>query len=259
MNLFATSASHFINAFNSAVQIVGATAGPLKMSNLSYFQSCFLIFSFYFTGFFLGAMALIYTFNFLKNAKKYLAKFFGTFFKNKERAKVTTLALTTKISENEFDILGSDYFILEPDNSNPPNKNPETAIKNPGTSFFSKQHARHKIKKLKDDLRAAKSEIATLEAQRLNLQEEIEGINHLWEVTSAELKDLRAKHQSLLQRALIVSPKDKTGKFKNPSFSPEKNNAPQKIISPDVQFIEDTTLEDMDFLSLEENHQRPFE
>ncbi len=251
MDLFAIPASHFISAFS----FILPDAGNLNIKTLSYFQSCFLIFSLYFTGFFLVAMALIYLFSFLKNTQKYLTRYLSTLSYRNEKIKPVTLALATKIVEKEFEVLGSNYFILEPDNSSPPKGNTETEPKRPKMFSFSKQQqTRQKIKKLKEELNASKIEIVALETERLKLQEEVEGINHLWEVTSAELKDLRAKHQSLLERALIVSPKDKSGKFKNPSINPENNYASHKTISPDVQFIEQEMRQDLDFTSQEQTH-----
>lgn len=48
--------------------------------------------------------------------------------------------------------------------------------------------------------------VLKLEQENVRLKNEMEGIYKLWEITSAELTDLRKKHQDLIDRSLVVAP-----------------------------------------------------
>lgn len=217
MNLFEISASEFVNVFNSII--------PFTINPLNFAQTCILFFCLCFTFFYLGSIFLGHTFQFFKKTGNNLKNLSGKLFSGKENNLPVTAALPlpSRLLKKDNDIPESECFILESDSCDSTKEKEESKIKQPTMSFFDQRDSRKKLKQFKNELRTANSKITELESQNLRLQEEIEGINHLWEVTASELKDLRAKHQSLLDRALIVSPKDKNVKFKNPGVSLELN------------------------------------
>jgi hypothetical protein len=73
-------------------------------------------------------------------------------------------------------------------------------------------------------------DLGQLAKENMQLRNEIEGISHLWEITSGELAELRKKHRDLLERTLTVTPLKK--------IDPPKGFKIEESLPPGVHFIE---------------------